>query len=275
MWAVVLLVTLCLGGERALGARDRISMGRDYAEQEDPRFWKIIGGQEATYGEFPFMLALEYEGHSMCGASAIGDYWALTAAHCVHMMDAESMKLRAGSLKRMEGGTLHQVVRAIAHHHYQTDNTMGNDIALLQVSQELTSNKYVKLVSLPSHTNMPLPPGTWLTVCGWGATGSIFDHGLPPTLQRTDVLVLSKQTCQDDPTLSGHMVITDDMICAQEEGHTAYKGDSGGPLFLRSEDGDIQVGVVSWGDFTGQQHHPTIFSRVSSHRHWIRMKSGI
>nr|CAD7592155.1 unnamed protein product [Timema genevievae] len=44
---------------------------------------KIIGGGFADQGEFPFMLALLSDNSQICGASAMSEVWALTAAHCV------------------------------------------------------------------------------------------------------------------------------------------------------------------------------------------------
>lgn len=48
---------------------------------------RIIGGTPSSAEHLPFMLAL-YQGRNaasanfVCGASLIGEYWAMTAAHC-------------------------------------------------------------------------------------------------------------------------------------------------------------------------------------------------
>lgn len=44
---------------------------------------EIRGGDDAAPGEFGYQLSLEVFGQSFCGASILGDRWALTAAHCV------------------------------------------------------------------------------------------------------------------------------------------------------------------------------------------------
>ena len=44
---------------------------------------RIIGGQKAIEGEFPWMVSLQYEDKFLCGAVLIGDYWVLTAKHCL------------------------------------------------------------------------------------------------------------------------------------------------------------------------------------------------
>ncbi|CAG2056681.1 unnamed protein product [Timema podura] len=131
---------------------------------------KILGGKPSKMGEYPFILSLEDNGSQFCGASAIGDYWALTAAHCVDVSarESETYELRAGTLTKGINGTVHHVTKVIVHHGYNY-RQLDNDIALIQVAEPFSKNKYVKYVRLPDQGEIT-PVGTKAWVAGWGLT---------------------------------------------------------------------------------------------------------
>ncbi|KAL7524461.1 LOW QUALITY PROTEIN: hypothetical protein ACHAXR_000585 [Thalassiosira sp. AJA248-18] len=61
--------------------------------------------------------------------------------------------------------------------------------------------------------------------------------------------------------------ITENMICGKENGEDNCQGDSGGPLVIRSDSGDIQVGV---GIGCTRRDFPGVYARVSAQYDWIR-----
>lgn len=57
------------------------------------------------------------------------------------------------------------------------------------------------------------------------------------------------------------------MICARfdEGGRDSCQNDSGGPLFIKTEDNTARlIGVVSFGDACAQPKSPGVYARVSS-----------
>jgi secreted trypsin-like serine protease len=109
---------------------------------------KIVGGQNATKGLFPWQVALissdaakddPFPGF-FCGGSLIGWQWVLTAAHCVYegdppgkptVTEKETVHVYLGS-HDFSGGRRLEVERIIPHEAYNTD-TQDNDIALLKL----------------------------------------------------------------------------------------------------------------------------------------------
>ena len=43
---------------------------------------KIVGGEEATPHQYPWMAALFIDDKWFCGGSLISDQWVMTAGHC-------------------------------------------------------------------------------------------------------------------------------------------------------------------------------------------------
>ncbi|XP_063233057.1 mite allergen Der p 3-like [Bacillus rossius redtenbacheri] len=236
---------------------------------------KVIGGRHVQYRELPFMLSLEMEdyGH-FCGASAIGEYWGLTAAHCAMSSDMHVI-VRAGSLTAQRGGTVHHVERFITHNNFNMRFNFENDIALIKLKEPFSINRYVQHISLAMQAE-PVHEGERFNVSGWGFTVPGDFESSSSELKEAEVVVLEPKECQKNPNVGGQILITENMICAQQKEHSAYKGDSGGPLFRELGDGRWkQVGIVSWGDSSGMQAHPAVFTRVSSYRLWIFLKTGI
>lgn len=107
---------------------------------------------------------------------------------------------------------------------------------------------------------------------GWGDT-DIRDDFNPFTdddVKYSDALmditlqVVSSEKCWN----SGG--ITENMLCAKDEGQDTCQGDSGGPLVVKDNDEDVQVGVISFGLGCAMDEFAGVYARVSQAYEWIQ-----
>lgn len=62
----------------------------------------IVGGTTASTAEFPYIVSLSQGGSHFCGGVLLNAYTVVTAAHCSVGQTASSVKVRAGSLVRLQ-----------------------------------------------------------------------------------------------------------------------------------------------------------------------------
>lgn len=51
------------------------------------QYSRIIGGQEAEVGEFPWQVSIQESNHHFCAGSILSEWWILTVAHCFYSQE--------------------------------------------------------------------------------------------------------------------------------------------------------------------------------------------
>merc|ERR1711923_679951 len=174
---------------------------------------RIVGGEDAYYGEFPHQIMLLRggpDGSLMCGGSLISSDWVVTAAHCCDGQSASRLGVAVGAHNLYTDDADQeniQVSRVVMHESYD-DWKVENDICLLQLESSATMGSHVGTISLPSQ-NEEYESGTMCTVTGWGTTSE--GGSLARVLQKVSVPVVSDEDCRD---AYGSSQIADSMMCA-------------------------------------------------------------
>ena len=137
------------------------------------------------------------------------------------------MRFGAHDLKNSsEPNVVRRNIRKLKIHAGYNDDTTNYDIALIELKEPLTYNRYISPVCLPTFSDSRFKQ-TNATVAGWGHLSMGGDSS--DVLREVNVTIIHPDYC----TYMYHGVnITDMMMCAgtPDGGKDACQGDSGGPL---------------------------------------------
>ncbi|XP_007933100.1 enteropeptidase [Orycteropus afer afer] len=179
---------------------------------------KIVGGNNAKEGAWPWLVALYYDGRLLCGASLVSKDWLVSAAHCVYGRNLEPSKWKAIlGLHMTSNLTSPQIVtqridQIVINPHYNK-RRKDSDIAMMHLEFKVNYTDYIQPICLPED-NQTFPPGKSCSIAGWGRV--VHQGSTADILQEAVVPLLSNDRCQQQMS---EYNITENMVCAgYEEG---------------------------------------------------------
>jgi len=230
---------------------------------------RIIGGQQAARGQFPYQAQIQYLSSHQCGAAIINEHWLVTAGHCVTgLAISYTVVANQYDILSAEGMERRQTAQRIVRHTNYSGDPIAYDIALVRVANPLYTpgENVVTPIALPRQ-NQESIVGQDATVSGWGVTaeGGI----IPRYLRFVEVPIVADSECRSS---YGDQLLENQMICAgfRDGGKDACNGDSGGPLVCEDANGEAYLcGIVSWGLGCARPYYYGVYTETAAFTNWI------
>ncbi|XP_065258936.1 serine protease 27-like [Emys orbicularis] len=240
---------------------------------------RIVGGNDAKNGSWPWQVSIREGSNHICGGSLIAESWVVSAAHCFNGdKSAYHVNLGEYQLLNPSESLVSFPIKEIYRHPSYTDIGSSGDIALVELETPVNFNRVIRPICLPA-SSVEFPAGMECWVTGWGDTQYGGSLTAPKTLQEVQVPLIDRDTCNslfntgsypDDP--QGIDPIKQDMICAgyPQGEKDACQGDSGGPLVCEWDSAWLLAGVVSWGVECARPNRPGVYILLPPYADWIQ-----
>jgi len=233
---------------------------------------RIIGGEDAQPGAWPWIASLQQYYQHICGGTLVAPKWVLTASHCVGGINERTMKTfriklglhKMNHLRDEPSVQVRHIVRMIKNPHWNI-HTLHGDHTLLELSSPVQLNSRVNLPCLPKKDVYP-PLGKVCVLAGWGSI-AYPERRKATVLQQTRLPVVPGKTCY----------YNDNVVCVGKgkgkgpdgkQWPNACRGDSGGPLVCQRADGRWQLEGVASFVYTYCKYY-TGYSPVNKYVDWI------
>jgi len=239
---------------------------------------RIVGGQEASVGQFPFIASLKTQLSKwyfhFCGGSALSTTHIITAAHCVDDKRAEAIFVSMGDHNKNiedENEEMIQAKKIVIHQAFDV-RTLENDIAIIKLRTPFALHPRRQTIQMMPETNFLENKGLRLTTLGWGTLS--MGGQLPKILNFVELPYIDHATCK---SVMKYYSIFEGSLCAGdvENGKIdACQGDSGGPIVYRESEQEpwVLAGLVSWGIGCAKPGYAGIYTNVAHYKEWIEDK---
>jgi secreted trypsin-like serine protease len=196
---------------------------------------RIIGGQDATAGSYPFFASLTLEGSHSCGGTLIAPDIILSAAHCQGLKQAE-----VGRSVRTDPNDIFEtfdLIQQIRHPVYDNEQYKF-DFMILKLDRPASDQ--FKPIRLNQNQSLPeIGVAEGVKAIGFGVTEYFYDgsnSGPAEILQEVGLMVISNEQCvqkkgteaTDETAANGYAgLITPDMLCAEDDRQDTCLGEFG------------------------------------------------
>lgn len=255
----------------------------------------MLGGEEASPGQFPFIVAIKYRyqypsGYIIyahfCVGSILSEHWIVTSAGCLKRQRPHSFYIVTGLHYIQNDGVKHKVDAILLHPEFRgIDSYYVHDIALVRTSDPIEFSENVQPIGI-STMDTNGTDGVPVQVTGWNLERSpivskkqfandgnfnlkFYQGGLTyfnsTTIRTEDCRGYVEDRFQ--PFIHNTTVCTDNVngtgICFGDEGNS----------LLNVIDGKL-LGLSTWPIHCGNGR-PDAFTRISAYLEWIEELTGI
>uniref|UniRef100_A0A667GLL0 tryptase n=1 Tax=Lynx canadensis TaxID=61383 RepID=A0A667GLL0_LYNCA len=233
---------------------------------------KILGGQEAEDGKWPWQVSVRIRGKHVCGGSLITQQWVLTAGHCILSRFHYNVKMGDRSVYKEITSVVVPVRDIIVHPQLSVVGTIQKDLALLQLLYPVNFTMTIQPICIPQKT-FRVETGTTCWVTGWGRKEEYGGDLITSVLHEVDQDIIHHEKCNEmiqKAMKTTRNVVLEGMLCGYKgAGKDSCQGDSGGPLVCKFKDTWVQVGLVSWGLGCGRGNVPGVYTDIAAYSKWI------
>ena len=230
----------------------------------------MANGKDTVEGRFPYHVQV-----GCCSGALIAPDIVITAGHDMPPLDvATRMKVTVGAYHtdptvNQEEATVRAVKHAFFHPNY---TVIHNDFAIMVLEKSAVNNASSSTIVRINRNNKTPRPKEEVTILGTGT------FNLSTTLRST---VLQKGTSQYLPTeecrkaydfrrgISYGGDFLDETNLCTFGGADGCIFDSGAPIILTSNEGDLLIALVSYGVDCLDRVYPAVNARVSTVSPWI------
>lgn len=197
--------------------------------------YRVTGGEAAIEGAWPDAAAIYFGNEVGCTGVLIAPDVVLTAAHCAEGITA--VKLDTTDFERPGEKILAK--RVVAYPKW----ARTYDVALVFLAQDAKVKP--RMIAQDCVLDQFLTEGSNVAVVGYGATDS-WGEEYGTSLQ-VGITKVVDPDCTDFESGCNREVSPAGEVSAGGNGVDACFGDSGGPLYLLTDDGAVLVGITSRG----------------------------